>query len=179
MKKILLSFIVVTALLLQTGCFGSFQLTQKVYEFNADIDDQFAQEAVFLAMCIIPIYEFSALFDALLFNTIEFWSGDNPISMEEGEMKENIVVTPEVTYKVTTTKNNIHIEDTKDNTIQMDLGYNPECKTWSAISNQQRMDIMRMINSKEVEILLPGNKTKRIDVSDVNYKNEIKLLADR
>ncbi|MBN1187395.1 MAG: DUF3332 domain-containing protein [Bacteroidales bacterium] len=179
MKKILLSLFLIIALMLQTGCFGSFALTRKVYEFNEDIDDQFAQEAVFLAMCIIPIYEFAALFDALLFNTIEFWSGDNPISMKEGEANENLVVTPETTYKILTTKNNIFIQDINDTNIQMDIRYNPATKVWSVLNNDQKTNIMKMINSREVEILLPGNETKRIDLSDANYKNELQLLADK
>jgi hypothetical protein len=37
------------------------------------------KEFVFFGMVIIPVYMFSALLDAFIFNSIQFWSGSNPI----------------------------------------------------------------------------------------------------
>ena len=37
------------------------------------------KEFVFFGMIIVPVYMFSALLDAFIFNSIQFWSGDNPI----------------------------------------------------------------------------------------------------
>jgi hypothetical protein len=37
------------------------------------------KEIVFFGMFIIPAYEFSALLDAFIFNSIHFWTGDSPI----------------------------------------------------------------------------------------------------
>ena len=43
------------------------------------------KEFVFFGMIIIPVYMFSALLDAFIFNSIQFWSGDNPIKSSELE----------------------------------------------------------------------------------------------
>ncbi|NVJ21746.1 MULTISPECIES: DUF3332 domain-containing protein [Myxococcus] len=68
-----------------TGCFGSFKLTQKIWQFNKNISGQkFVQWLMFLVLVIIPVYEIGTLIDALIINSIEFWSGNNPVSSADG-----------------------------------------------------------------------------------------------
>ena len=76
LKKIVAGAVIVT----MTGCYGSFNAVRGVHKYNGEVsDNKFAQEAVFLILNIIPVYGVAALLDALIFNTIEFWSGENPI----------------------------------------------------------------------------------------------------
>jgi hypothetical protein len=71
-----------------TACFGKFQLTQRVYEFNQDIDgDKWIQWFAFLVLSIVPIYALSLVIDLVLANSVEFWSGSNPISSDSGMTK--------------------------------------------------------------------------------------------
>ena len=42
------------------------------------------KKIVFIGMIIIPVYMFSALLDAFIFNAIQFWTGDNPIKLTQG-----------------------------------------------------------------------------------------------
>ncbi|WP_338869910.1 DUF3332 domain-containing protein [Myxococcus stipitatus] len=64
-----------------TGCFGSFKLTQKIWTWNKNIsDEKFVQWLMFLVLIIVPVYELGTLIDALVINSIEFWSGKNPVS---------------------------------------------------------------------------------------------------
>lgn len=165
MKKLLLSSLMALILLTQNGCFGSFELTNKVYSFNAGIDNDIAREAVFLVMVIVPIYEFAAIFDALLFNTIEYWSGSNPIAMEEGEREERIFETPSATYKVTTTKNRIQIHDLSDENISMEIIYMPETQTWSVLHENNKIDMVRILNPNEAEVFLPGERVEHVYLS--------------
>jgi len=70
------------AVLGSSGCFGSFNLTRKLYGFNKDVSkDKFVRELVFLGLNIVPIYGVAGLIDAVVANTVEFWTGENPISM--------------------------------------------------------------------------------------------------
>ncbi|MHC5211377.1 MAG: DUF3332 family protein [Planctomycetota bacterium] len=64
---------------LMSGCYGPFNLTKRVHAWNGDFDGDWAQEGMFLVCSILPIYGFAMLGDALIFNSIEFWGGDNPI----------------------------------------------------------------------------------------------------
>ncbi|MBZ4414959.1 DUF3332 domain-containing protein [Myxococcus sp. RHSTA-1-4] len=64
-----------------TGCFGQFKLTQAIWKFNKNISgEKFVQWLMFLVLVIVPVYEIGALIDALIINSIEFWSGSNPVS---------------------------------------------------------------------------------------------------
>jgi hypothetical protein len=63
-----------------SGCFGKFQLTRKLYEANQSVEDKYLRSAVTWVFVIIPIYGVAALLDFIVFNLIEFWSGENPIA---------------------------------------------------------------------------------------------------
>ncbi len=69
-------------LLSSSACFGSFNLTRKVWTFNKNVSpDKFVQELVFLAFAAIPVYSIAGLLDAVIINSIEFWTGENPVSV--------------------------------------------------------------------------------------------------
>lgn len=76
-----------------TGCFGSFKLTQKIWQFNKNISgEKFVQWLMFLVLVIVPVYSIGALIDALIINSIEFWSGNNPVSSVDGGNGDTRVV---------------------------------------------------------------------------------------
>jgi hypothetical protein len=65
---------------LGTGCIGNFGLTGKVRSFNLDMSqDRWGREIVFVVLYVIPVYPFAGFLDLIVFNSIEFWSGTNPI----------------------------------------------------------------------------------------------------
>lgn len=83
MKKRFLSVAIVATLcgsMLMTSCIGSFSLTNKLLAWNKGISNKFVNEVVFLAFWILPVYEVSGLADFLVINSIEFWSGSNPVA---------------------------------------------------------------------------------------------------
>ena len=63
------------------GCIGQFGLSQKVRKFNLETsEDRWGREIIFVALYVIPVYPFAGLLDILIFNSVEFWQGTNPIS---------------------------------------------------------------------------------------------------
>lgn len=84
-KKVSLVMVVVFLISLLAGCYGKFQLTRKVYEINSQVKDKFLRSATTWAFVIIPVYGVAALLDFVLFNTVEFWTGKNPIASGEKE----------------------------------------------------------------------------------------------
>ncbi|MBI5905476.1 MAG: DUF3332 family protein [Deltaproteobacteria bacterium] len=78
--KVVALLLVVSLGAFATGCFGKFQLTRKVYDINKSIDEKYVRSAVTWIFVIVPVYGIAALLDFLIFNTIEFWSGDNPVT---------------------------------------------------------------------------------------------------
>jgi len=71
-------FMLVVMVALAPGCYGSFQLIQKVHKFNGTFGNKFVNELGFLVMNIIPVYGVAGFIDVVVLNTIEFWSGKNP-----------------------------------------------------------------------------------------------------
>jgi len=67
-------------LVFQAGCIGHFRLTGSLLSWNHQISNKWVNELVFVAFNVIPVYPFSLLGDAFIFNAIEFWGGSNPIS---------------------------------------------------------------------------------------------------
>jgi hypothetical protein len=65
---------------LSAGCFGKFRLTRKVYDINQSIDEKYVRSAVTWIFVIVPVYGFAALLDLIVFNVIEFWTGENPVA---------------------------------------------------------------------------------------------------
>ena len=62
------------------GCYGSFTLVKKVHKWNGTFGDKFVNEVGFLVLNIVPVYGVAAFVDAVVLNSIEFWTGKNPSS---------------------------------------------------------------------------------------------------
>lgn len=70
---------------MSTGCLGRFAAFNKLSDWNQKVtNDKFLNEIIFLAFNIIPVYGVALLADAIVFNSIEFWGGQNPM-MSEGD----------------------------------------------------------------------------------------------
>lgn len=107
MKKIKNSFIAVLlgGSMLFASCIGSFSLFNRVNDWNQTLGSKFVNELVFIAFHIIPVYEVAYAVDAIVLNTIEFWSGNTVVKNDskviEGEDGEYLVQVSEKGYSIT------------------------------------------------------------------------------
>lgn len=62
-----------------SGCFGSFSATRKLWGWNDDVGDKWVNWLVFLGLSILPVYQLFVLADVLVLNSVEFWTGSNPV----------------------------------------------------------------------------------------------------
>jgi hypothetical protein len=63
------------------GCIGRFELTRKVYQFNREVDsNKWIQWLAFLVLNVVPVYGFAVMIDAIFANSVEFWTGENPVN---------------------------------------------------------------------------------------------------
>jgi len=77
--------LLVAGLLSTTACFGPFNLTQRYWHWNGHVTgNKWANEGIFLLSVIIPVYEITALCDAIIFNSVEFWTGKNWVDAPSG-----------------------------------------------------------------------------------------------
>ncbi len=62
-----------------SGCYGPFSLTRRLYRWNSQAGDKWAQEFMFLVLTWVPVYGLATLADAVVFNSFQFWTGKNPV----------------------------------------------------------------------------------------------------
>lgn len=88
-RRLIPSLVIIAFLpLATTACFGKFNLVRKVYKLNQDISpDKWVRWIAFLVLSIVPIYGIATFVDALVLNSIEFWTGQNPVVANAGSQK--------------------------------------------------------------------------------------------
>ncbi len=163
MKKLTIC-LALSASVLFTSCLGSFSAFNGLKDWNNDItDSRFVNNLVFWGLNIIPVYGLFFIGDVLIFNVIEFWSGSNPIAMNEGESETQIVERDGSTFKMTATKNRLQINiiDGKRKGEKLDLVYSPSQKSWSAVkSNGEVIKLSSFEDGFYVVHLPDGGKVK-------------------
>jgi hypothetical protein len=81
-SKVLASLVLAAFVPLSTGCWGSYNLTRDIYNWNENVSDNKWVEWL-IHLPVLFISPFVIMIDAILFNSIEFWSGSNPINVGE------------------------------------------------------------------------------------------------
>ncbi len=135
MKKLMICT-ALSSTILFTSCLGSFSAFNSLRDWNDGLtSNKFLDNLIFWALNIVPVYGLFFLGDVIIFNVIEFWSGSNPIAMNEGDMETQIVERDGNTYEMIATKNHLKINviEGVDKGQTLDLVYNPEEQSWSAI----------------------------------------------
>ena len=148
-KTFRLSVLLLCATMLFSSCIGSFRLTNKIKTWNEGIGNKFVNELLFLAMHIVPVYQVSIFVDALVFNSIEFWTGKTAIA-NAGETKvvknsqgQDVEITAmEDGYKLSS------------NGETMNLLFNDETQVWSAEYNNQTTQLMKMVDANNAQLFL-------------------------
>lgn len=157
MKKIfrntMIALMLVSVGAMSTGCYGSFGLTTKLHEWNGQVSNKKGiNELVFIAFCIIPAYEVCALADAIVLNSIEFWGGNNPVAMDEGQIDESNVKYKGKNYRVIKTKNNVAVEAI-NGTESASFRYFPEEQEWYLMDGDAKVEAVKVKGNKPMKHL--------------------------
>ena len=144
--------------ILFSSCVGSFGLFNRVSSWNQSVGNKFVNELVFLAMNIIPVYGVAYLADALVINSIEFWSGSNPMA-NVGDVKK--VKGENGNYLVETLENGYSITKEGEKAT-MDLIYNKEANTWNVVADGESTEILKMNNDGTAQMYLPNGETMTV-----------------
>lgn len=154
------------ASLLFSSCLGSFQAFNNLKEWNQGVSEsKWVNNLLFWGLNIVPVYALFLVGDTLIFNVIEFWSGSNPIAMDEGEKEVQLVEREGNTLEMVATKNRMQITVVggPETGKKLELFYRPDEKSWNAI--QPDGEIIRLSSMEEgfYMVYLPNGKSLRID----------------
>lgn len=163
MRKTKLIVLGLASSLLFSNCIGSFSAFKSIRDWNDGLtQNKFLDNLIFWGLWIVPAYELFLAGDLIIFNVIEFWSGSNPIAMNDGEMETQTIAKNGNTYRLTATKNKLNIEviDGKDFGKHVLLQYNPEEESWNAIKDGEIIKLSSMEDGFYIVYLPNGEKVK-------------------
>ena len=150
MKRKSISIAVALLLLSSVGfqsCIGSFSLTNKVLTWNRSVSNKFVNELVFFAFWVLPVYEVTAAADLLVINSIEFWSGNNPL-----EANNQVIKTDNGDYKILADATGYSVMSPDGQNLRFD--FDIDNQTWSfTSSNGEKTDFLKFKDSEHVQIL--------------------------
>ncbi len=142
-----------------TSCMGKFALTKNLYAWNDQVSNKFVNEIVFVAFWILPVYEVCAIADLLVLNSIEFWSGDNPMTASTKAIDTDhgryIVECDGKGYDIT-------LESTGE---KFRLDFAQESKAWSLQFDGKEYPLLTFIDDSHVSVPLPDGGWQTIETS--------------
>ena len=133
---------------------GSWSLFNKYADWQTNMtDSKFVNAVVGLVLGAI-CYPVCGIVDALVLNTIEFWSGDNPVASNIGKTK-NVMGQDGRLYAVKTLKNGYEIK-APNGEITL-FTYNKKDNSWSMSQNGLTKEIFRFNeDGKSIKVEMNG-----------------------
>lgn len=159
-QSIALSFLIISL----SGCFGSFNLTKNVYEMNDNATENgFVKSALMVGLLIIPVYEIAAIADILVLNTIEFWTGENPVAMDEGERRRQVFSHNGKTYVVDAEKDQFTIRPADDQLAVHTLWFDRQALQWKYSSpDSDELVLLQFTGPSASSFTLPLTGSNRV-----------------
>ncbi|WP_085535166.1 DUF3332 domain-containing protein [Massilibacteroides vaginae] len=147
--------------LMFTSCIGSFGLTNKLLDWNRGVDSKFVNELVFIAFHIVPVYPIAVMADILVINSIEFWSGSNPVA-DVGAVKT--IETNEGTYAIETKADGYSIQKEGEET-SVELVYNKEDNSWNVEAEGETHKLLEFKDNDKVVMFLSDGQSMEVELS--------------
>ena len=171
-KHFKFSALLLSATIILTSCIGSFRLTNNIKDWNEGVSSKWVNEVIFVALHIVPVYQIAIFVDAVVLNSVEFWTGSNLV-VEPGETK--IVQNSQgETVEITALENGYKLSNGE---TSMNLVFNAEQQIWSAVYDGQTTDLVKIIDSENAQLFLAGGQVMDItlDAEGVNMANQLMM----
>lgn len=144
-----------------TSCIGSFAAFHKVLEWNQGVGDKWVNELVFICLNIVPVYSVAITFDTLILNTIEFWTGSNPMQAYEKTVK-----TDKGTYLVKCDGKGYEIKSLTTGE-ELNLAFDQNTKTWSVVlDDNTNVPFMTVIDDNHVKMATADGGFTTVELSE-------------
>jgi hypothetical protein len=150
------------------GCYGNFALTRKLYAWNGTVGDKWINSIVMFALSIVPVYLACGIADYLLFNTLQFWTGKNPVTMNEGEKDMQMVHWKGNDYRLTATRNRIDVQPIVDGKAgaPVSLVYDAGAHAWTAVASGTERTVIEMVGEEGriADLIYPDGSKQRVEL---------------
>ena len=143
-----------------SSCIGSFQLSNKILAWNQQISSKFVNELVFICFWIVPVYEISALADLIVINSIEFWSGKNPV-----EAQTTVIDGSDARYQVERNMAGYTITNISDGSVVRFDFKEDDNSWWLSTDDGDPIKIMEYVDDSHVRMLNGDGGFTQVDLS--------------
>lgn len=153
----------VAALILATSffassCVGSFGLFNKLAQWNKSAtSSKFLNEIIFII--ISPAYAVCSLADVVVFNSIEFWTGSNPMAHNVGKTID-VMGQDGKYYAVTYLKNGYEVKAPTGEITN--FLYDKNTDSWSQVVDGKTVEMFRFNHDGTIKVNVKG---KSMDVA--------------
>ncbi len=172
-KHLSVALCLMAGVMATSSCVGSFALFNKLAAWNKDAtNSKILNEIIFLV--ISPAYAVCGAADILVLNSIEFWTGDNPMAMRPGETK-SVMGQDGKFYAVTGRADGYDIK-TPDGKLVTFI-YDKKSDSWSKIENGQTTEVLRFNADGTVVASLENGKKITVPVSEQGVF-EVRMAAN-
>ncbi|MBD5234036.1 MAG: DUF3332 domain-containing protein [Bacteroidales bacterium] len=155
------------------SCIGSFSLTNRLLSWNQHVGNKFLNELVFFCFWILPVYEVSGLADVLVLNSIEFWSGNNP--MAKGE---KIIDGKDGRYLVKCDGKGYDVIGLNDGS-KVRLDFNTERQEWSVNFGEESHVLFTFVDDTHVRVPAgSGNDYTTVEISEAGVYAYSQLVSN-
>lgn len=148
-----------TGSLMYSSCIGSYSLFNSYAKWQRTMTSNKFINAI-VGFFLTPIVGGVCLFvDSLVLNTIEFWSGTNPMQANIGKTQQ-VLGSDGRYYAVTTTKNGYEI---KSPTGEMSyFTYDKKSDSWSLTQNGQTRELFRFNQDGTITTILNDGQQLKV-----------------
>ena len=166
MKKTLRnSVLLLAAACMMSSCIGSFQLTNKVKDWNDSLADKWTNEVVFLAFHIVPVYQICTFADAVVFNSVEFWTGERLVA-DAGE-RQMIRNSFGKDVEIKTLKDGYMFSDGNSS---MKVLYDSADKTWRVEAGENSSDLIKFVDDNNAQLFLANGEVMDITLDEAGVE---------
>ena len=167
MKKKYLTVAVASTLalsMLSTSCIGSYTMTNNLLSWNLNVGNKFVNEVVFFAFWILPVYEIAVLADTIVLNSIEFWSGNNPLTASTSRVIDG----QSGRYLVCQDPEGYTIKNLDDkNAAEVRLNFNADDNAWDIIdpATGEAVRMMTFVDDNHIAVPSPDGSDMIVELS--------------
>lgn len=141
--------------MLLSSCIGSFALFNRLKDWNEGLSNKFVNEVVFFFFT--PVYGLAYFADVLVINSIEFWSGSNPLADNSG-----VINTDNGQYVVEQNENGYTI--TNDGQT---VSFVKDGDSWYYNENGNQVKMFEFVDEQHVQL----NDGSVVELSQVGIEN--------
>ena len=120
-------------------------LTQKLYNWNGTLGNKYINNFAFWILSWVGVYGAAVSIDYIFLNTVEFWTGSNPVAMAPGETEVQYATVDGHQFRMTAQQNYFSVEELTANGYEMrnEFRFNKDANELS-ISNGSETQVVAM-----------------------------------